>query len=502
MKFTFRPSPSVRSSQSTQNIMLELTLGLLAVFAFGVVYYFMEYGSGHGVHALILMAVSVGVALLTELGWCLFLKKDIKKHLQSSFPWVTAIILTLMLPITTTYYAMAIGSFSAIFIGKLIFGGFGHNIFNPAGVGRGVMLTSFAGAVAADVTTGPTPIASIAQMGWLITDNSILGGFLDQFGGLWGLFTGWYPGAIGETSALLIIVVGVILGVRKVLDWKVPVFYVGTVFVLATVIALVSGAGLWYPMYHVLAGGLLFGAVFMATDPVTNPTSASGRIIFAIGAGILTILIRVQANLPGGVIFAILIMNIFTPTIERLTDGWQIEKAKKYAISIASLSVVGIAIMAVVGTLLTPVVPKEPEPEPEPQPSITLGDELKIFSADTERAPAEIISSSVDGDVTIYLVETKGYAILEGGYEEAKANVLEVAVNKAENKIVYVKVTELNDTAGIGDKVEDEIFLDQFEGLALDSDDIGVDVVTSATVTSVSVARGVRAVIEAVREGE
>lgn len=493
MKFTFRPSPNARDILSTKRIMMELTLALMTVFAFALAFYYVEYGISYVIHAISLMATSVLVAAIVEVLWALLLKKDIKKHISSSFPIVTATILVLMVPISTTLYAMAFGSFFAIFFAKLLFGGFGHNIFNPAAAGRAAMLTSFAAAVTADMTTGPTPIASIANLGWIVTDQTVLGELLANFGGLQGLFFGWYPGAIGETSAILIILLGIYLAYRKVLDWRVPVFYVGTVFVLATVIALVRGLGIWYPMYHVLAGGLLFGAVFMATDPVTNPTSAAGRMIFAIGCGILTVLIRVQANLPGGVLYSILIMNMFTPTIERLTDGWQIKKAKNYAISIATLSLTGILLFVFVANIMVPVVPKEPDPE---EPVITLGDPIGIFSAATSTATPELTNTVTEGDVVTYTVSSKGYSVLEGGYEGAKPNVFEVKINTADKTVVSVKVITFSDTKGIGDKIDSETFLEQFEGLSIDDESISVDSVSGATITSVSAARAVRFAIE------
>lgn len=498
MKFTFRPSPKARDVLSTKRIMLELTLALMVVFAFALTFYYVEYGMKYVIHALSLMATSVLVAAIVEVLWCVFTKKDIKKHISSSFPIVTATILVLMVPISTTLYAMAFGSFFAIFFAKLLFGGFGHNIFNPAAAGRAAMLTSFAAAVTVDMTTGPTPIASIANLGWIITDQTVLSELLAKFGGLTGLLLGWYPGGIGETSALLIIAIGAYLAFRKVLDWRVPVFYVGTVFVLAAVIALVRGLGIWYPLYHVLAGGLMFGAVFMATDPVTNPTSAAGRIIFAIGCGIITILIRVQANLPGGVLYSILIMNMFTPTIERLTDGWQIQKAKKYAISIGTLSLTGILLFVFVANIMVPVVPKEPDPE---VPVINLGDPIGIFSAATATATPELTNTVTEGNVVTYTVSSKGYAILEGGYEGAKPNVFEVKIDTAQGKIVSVKVITFADTKGIGDKIDSETFLKQFEGLLIDDESISVDTVAGATVTSVSAARAVRFAIETLKKG-
>lgn len=506
MKFTYRVSPNQRTKQTTQSMMRDLTIGLLLVYLFSLAFYYVEYGMSYVTHALLLMVIAVGVSLLVEVLWCLFLKKDIKQHMQSSFPWVTSIILVLMVPISMTYYAIAIGTVFAILIGKLLFGGFGQNIFNPAAVGRTVILTAFAGSAVADLTTSATPIVSIASRGWLITDPKLATEFLNGFGGLWNLLLGWYPGSLGETSALLILIVGVVLAIREVIDWRVPVFYLGTIFALGGIIALVNGIGVWYPLYHVLAGGAVFGAIFMLTDPVTNPTSATGRIIFAIGAAILTVLIRVQANLPGGVVYSILLMNILTPTIERLTDGWQFAKVKKYMMYAAATFIVGALLIGGVATQMTAVAAVDPDtenPDDEPEaPVVTLGSAIGIFTDATKKVAGEVIEETTDGDQITYVISSRGYAVLEGGYDGAQPNQFEVVLNKADQTVVSVKLLEFHDTVGIGDKVNSDVFLNQFKGLSYADEAVTVDAVSSATVTSVSANRAVRTAIDAAQGGE
>jgi electron transport complex protein RnfD len=491
MKFTFRVSPNYRDKISTGRIMRELTFGLAIIYAFALYYYFTKFGSAYGIHALGLMATSLSVALLTEAAWCLFTKKKISTFLKGSYPWVTAIILTLMVPINITFYALGFATFFAIFFGKLLFGGFGQNIFNPAAAGRAVIFASFAGKVAADITTSATPTTVIKSLGWMIDKPEAVQAFLAKFGGLTNLFVGFYPGALGETSKVLILLVAVFLVWRKVIDWRVPVFYIGSVFVLASIIAIFKGMGFWYPLFHLATGGLIFGAVFMATDPVTNPTSASGRIIFAIGCGILTVLIRVKSNLPEGVLYSILLMNMMTPAIELLTDGWQIKSAKKYMISAASLALVGILLVSGVSTVMSY---KAPVVVPE-VPAITLGRPVLIFSPETAKPAATVDNKVVEGDVTTVTVSSPGYAIKEG---EGSPNVLTIKIDTVKKQVVSVAVATFSDTPKIGDQVENKTFLDQFAGLSTVDPAVEVDVVSGATHTSVSVARGVRAAIEAV----
>ncbi|HSR03197.1 MAG TPA: RnfABCDGE type electron transport complex subunit D [Proteiniclasticum sp.] len=482
MKFITKVSPNNRDKDhSTNGIMAELAVGLMVVFVFSMVFYFQEYGMDYVIHGVGLMVVSIVVSLLTEAVFALATKKKVGYHIKNSFPLVTAIILTLTVPISTSFFAIGVASFFAIFFGKLIFGGFGHNIFNPAGVGRAVIFSSLVGSTVADVTTSATPISSMANAGWLIKDAAVTEQFLDQFGGLTNLLLGWYPGALGETSALLIILVGIYLAYRKVLDWKVPVVYVGAVFIFTAVIALANGVGMWYPAFHVLSGGLMFGAVFMTTDPVTNPTTITGRIIYAIGIAMLTVIIRLQSSLPGGVIYAILIMNMVSPLIDKLTDGWSIFSLKKYNISIAAVFVLGLVLTFFAGNGL------------EPKAIEFAGEDggLKIFSESTDNLP-EVLEQSEEGSVVTFVLSAPGYYAQEGG----DSNQIEVKINKDTNTVESVVVLEVNDTPGLGDKIDDPGFLDQFKGITFEDQDASVDAVSGATISSTSVVKAVRIAFE------
>ena len=363
MKFTFNVSPNLRQQQSTKRIMFELMLGLAVVYLFSLVYYFAEYGSSYALQDVMLLLVSLAVALITESVFALVLKKDVKKYQSGSFGWITAIILTMMCTIDISPYALGVSTFFCIFFGKLLFGGFGNNIFNPAAFGRAVVFNAFVGATT-NVVTSATPLTVLATtFSWLPGSESAITQMMDSVGGLGTLFTGWYAGAIGETSALLILIVGAVLAYRQVIDWRVPVVYLGAIFVFTAIIAAFCGIGsynglpgfIWYPLVHLLSGGVVFGAVFMLTDPVTSPTSAQGRVLFALGAAILTVLIRMKANLPEGCLFSILIMNMLTPLIESAMDGKQLVIRNRARKAFAGLAIIGIAVTLLASSTITPV---------------------------------------------------------------------------------------------------------------------------------------------------
>lgn len=363
MKFNFHVSPSLKGNLTTKEIMKELTLGLLLVFVLAVFYYASAYGSRYALQAILLLVCSLVTTLVCEFLFAKIRKRDPKKEIQNSFGWVTAIILTLMVPISTRPYALIISTAFAIIFGKMLFGGFGHNIFNPAAVGRAVIFATFTGA-STNLVTSATPTALIANSyGWVPANADALDGFLSQVGGWSSLFLGTYPGALGETFTIAIVLIGIFLIVRKIIDWRVPVVYLGTIFVMTAIVAIITGVGsyhgipgfIWYPVLHLILGGVVFGAFFMLTDPVTSPTSATGRTIFALGAGILTVLIRLTGNLPEGCLYSILLMNMMTPLIESLLDGKQLDILKKAKHGFIYLALVGLAITIFAACSVHPV---------------------------------------------------------------------------------------------------------------------------------------------------
>lgn len=363
MKFNFHVSPSLKGNLTTKEIMKELTLGLLLVFVLAVFYYASAYGSRYALQAILLLVCSLVTTLVCEFLFAKIRKRDPKKEIQNSFGWVTAIILTLMVPISTRPYALIISTAFAIIFGKMLFGGFGHNIFNPAAVGRAVIFATFTGA-STNLVTSATPTALIANSyGWVPANADALDGFLSQVGGWSSLFLGTYPGALGETFTIAIVLIGIFLIVRKIIDWRVPVVYLGTIFVMTAIVAIITGVGsyhgipgfIWYPVLHLILGGVVFGAFFMLTDPVTSPTSAAGRTIFALGAGILTVLIRLTGNLPEGCLYSILLMNMMMPLIESLLDGKQLDILKKAKHGFIYLALVGLAITIFAACSVHPV---------------------------------------------------------------------------------------------------------------------------------------------------
>lgn len=367
MKYAFHVSPSLKCKLSTQQIMRELTLGLMVIFVLALAYYGLNYGASYALQAIILLASSLITVFVCEAVFAKIQKQPVKDFLKNSFGWVTGIILTLMVPITMTPYALIVATFFAIVFSKLLFGGFGQNIYNPAAVGRAVIFAAFTGA-STDLVTQATPTGVLSSAyNWLPATQNVLDTFFESYGGFSNLALGFYPGALGETFAIGIIIVGIVLAIRHVIDWRVPVVYCLTIFVLTAIVAVLAGlasingipALIWYPCLHLMTGGVLFGGVFMLTDPVTSPTSAQGRVIFALGAGVITVLIRLCGNLPEGCLYSILLMNTFTPMIEQALDGVQLKTQKKACIICACLALLGVGVSFYAATVNEPVTQVE-----------------------------------------------------------------------------------------------------------------------------------------------
>ena len=290
-------SPHIRSEATTRRIMLDVLIALLPA-AFAGIYFF-------GLNAALLIAVTV----LSSVAFEYLMRKVLKRSntISDLSAAVTGLLLALNLPPDLPVWMAIVGSLFAIVIVKQLFGGLGQNFVNPALAARAFLLVSYG----TKMTTWTQPLAAEVDVISYATPLGVLkeGGELP---GLLNMFLGRIGGSLGETSALALIIGGVYLLVRGVISWHIPVIYVGTV----AVIALIAGAN---PFYYVLAGGLLLGAIFMATDYTTSPMTKKGVIIYALGCGALTMLFRLYTNMPEGVSYAILLMNVTVPLIDRYT---------------------------------------------------------------------------------------------------------------------------------------------------------------------------------------
>ena len=305
-KWDYATSPHIRTTETVQTVMVDVLIALFPVALTAVILF--------GYQALLAMVISMVTAMVTEAicrrSWNL---------LGDGSAAVTGLLLALTLPPALPWWLIAAGSFSAITIGKMVFGGTGNNIFNPALVGRAVLMASWGGKLA-DNWFFPQPFELGADITAVSTATPLMGEAEAYGVTLEQLFLGNMAGSMGETSALALLVGAVWLFYKKQIDWRIPVGFVATVFVMGSLL----GGGMYQDhlttgLFHVVAGGVLLGALFMATDMVTSPVTPGGRLIFGIGCGFLTMVIRLYGTLPEGVFFAILIMNAIVPLIDHFT---------------------------------------------------------------------------------------------------------------------------------------------------------------------------------------
>ena len=291
-------APHVVSPVNTSRIMLDVIIALVPAVAMATFVF--------GMRALLLTAVCAASCVFFEYAVEKILKRDVTIGDLSAA--VTGVILSLNLPANLPFWMACVGSFIAIVIVKQLFGGMGQNFANPAITARVALFIGFATAMTnfplpvaqqtADAITGATPLALFAK-GLGVPSNGAV-------------FFGTIGGSMGETSALALLIGGAYLLFKKVIEPTIPACFIGTVAVMA----LLTGND---PIFHVCAGGVMLGAIFMATDYVTSPITTKGKVIFGVGCGLLTMIIRLYASYPEGVSFAILIMNILTPHIDNLT---------------------------------------------------------------------------------------------------------------------------------------------------------------------------------------
>jgi len=318
-----RPAPFFRAAMTTQQAMLDVVYALAPVIGAALWFF--------GLSAALVLVATVAGAVVTSM---LFSSRSKRVGIRTdASTLVTGLLLGVTLPPPLPLWMAFVGGAVAVGLGKLVWGGLGQNLFNPALVGRAFLMAAFPTAMTTWVPHGnpdsfftvhasnfAIPLMSAGIDGMTAATPLALIKFHHEMPPLLPLFFGNVSGSPGETSGLLILLGGVYLLLRQVIDWRILVGVLGSVAALAALLYLFDPSRYPDPLVTLLSGGLLFGAVFMVTDPVTSPTTPKGAMFFGIGVGMLVVLIRGFGGYPEGVMYAILLMNATTPLIERITQ--------------------------------------------------------------------------------------------------------------------------------------------------------------------------------------
>ena len=330
-KFYISPSPHIKDSDSIPKIMYTVA-GTLLPAGIGAVYFF-------GLQALWVILMTTAAAVISELFCQSIMKRPVRITDGSAI--VTGLLLAYNVPAEVPLWLPAVGAFVGIAVGKMVFGGLGYNPMNPALIGRAFLMASWpvqmtvfktvprAGTISGiDAVTNATPLNVFNQARDILTHMSEHTAeqvseatqIISQLYGFSGnLFFGRVGGCLGETSVLLLLIGALFLMYRRIIGWKIPFTYIGTVALLTWIFGGTEGLFSGNPFFHVFSGGLILGAFFMATDLVTTPVTFKGRLIFGTGCGLLTVIIRLWGGYPEGVSYSILLMNLTTPLLDRYT---------------------------------------------------------------------------------------------------------------------------------------------------------------------------------------
>jgi electron transport complex protein RnfD len=316
-QFTLSASPHIKSDQNVSRIMLDVNLALVPALAVSLLFF--------GLGALWITVLAIASCVVFEYLAQKFVIKTAPTITDGSAA-LTGLLLAFNVPSNLPWWMIILGSFVAIMIAKISFGGLGNNIFNPALVARVFLLISFP----VQMTNWPLPnflqwrfdgqtgatVLSLMKEG--LKSGKPVSEIMTSIPNYTKMFFGEMGGSLGEVSAAALILGGLYLLYRRVITWHIPVSYLLTVFIFAGILWMVNDIHYPTPLFTLLSGGLMLGAIFMATDMVTSPMSPAGQLIFGAGCGVLTVVIRYWGGYPEGVSFAILIMNVFTPLINTL----------------------------------------------------------------------------------------------------------------------------------------------------------------------------------------
>lgn len=445
--FKEKLGPFLSSKNDTKKIMLTLVLSLVPICLFtiyknGIIPYLHDVSNLLDIFRIVLFLILGPVTTYTtEYVYSKLFLKDKKDYFINSYSFIPGLFLSLLLPVNTPFIYLIFGGIISIVIGKMLFGGFGQNVFNPALIGYLFIMNSYSSKFTflnnyeVDTITSATPLSNLNLVNEITYDTVV-----KPFGSLWDFFIGTIPGSMGETSAILCLIAMIFLIFRKVIKWRIPITYIGTVFITTLIISLTNDIGIWYPFFHILSGGLLFGAIFMATDPVTSPTTKNGQIIYGISLGILTVVLRLLTNNPEGVCISILTMNMLVFIVEKISVNVSYKK-KGYLYYLIPFTII----------------------------ILLLGFSIN-FSKDKIDSNFNIISKEKINDAVKYAVDQKG----NGGKIEA-------AIVIKNNKVMSIEILKHNETSSYYSKVIDSDYINKL----INSTNLEeLDTISGATITS------------------
>lgn len=346
-------APHTRRKESTFRQMIEFFICVSTLWIAAIIFYFVKRGALEGSMVIVNGIVSMVFAVLADILYNLPLLFDkkfegdrLKEYIYRvvhSYSFVSGLILALLCTVGIKWWELALTSFISIMVMKLVFGGFGKNLLNPAVFGRVFAQLAFTSDLKTYVSVRPDPFTITTGASATGLSNGVAS--LHELG-IVNTIIGNYFGSLGETFALLLILICVYLSVRKIIDWRVPVFYVIPLYISFLVMFLAMGDkanSFVDALSYTLVGGILFGGVICLTDPVTSPTSRSGRVIFALLACLLTLVIRTFARNHEGVAYSIIIVNFFVPLLDKIIKG----RTRKNLVPIIVASSLGVLILVV-----------------------------------------------------------------------------------------------------------------------------------------------------------
>lgn len=442
--------PFIKDNNTTKKMMNHLLIALtpIILFAFiknGLLPYKKGYTNLFGMfYPIIFILIPTISTFLFEIIFGLITKKKIKDLIKNSYSFFPGLFLGLILPLNTPITIVILGALVSSIIGKMLFGGFGKNIFNPALVGRLFIIAIFASTIMSkggylnpyeiDTITTSTPLTNASIVEGIGTYETLV----KPYGRLLNMFIGNIPGALGETSALLCLLAFVYLTYFKVIKWRIPATYILTVFAITYVIGGSNDLGIWYPLFQIFTGGLMFGAVFMATDPVTSPVTPIGQILYGMFLGILTVIFRYLTPFPEGVLTSILTMNMLVMILDKIGS------IGRFNLKITLIPFL-IAWILIIG--------------------LSFGISMKYDNKVETDPNYNIISKNVEGTKTTYVVTQKGYS----GNIKAQITIQNDAVEE-------YKILEQNDS--FYSKVEEQDYVNKLK------QNNEIDTVSGATITS------------------